>query len=85
MSETPFGIHKDGAGATVIEYGEESIQVWSGLGMEEGSVTEEMVRTVFEYLDLFDCNVAFGQTFAELFAEARRALRALGRGERAED
>jgi hypothetical protein len=53
--------------------------------MEEGSVTEEMVRTVSEYLFLFDCNVAFDQTFAELFAEARRALRALGRGARAGD
>lgn len=71
-----FGIHKDRQGATYVDYDEESIQLWSGLGMEEASVTEEMVKVVFGYLRAHECNVSFRQTFADLYEEARASCRA---------
>lgn len=75
MSETAVGIHKDGQGATVIDYGDESIQVWSGLGMDEADVTDEMLRVVLDYMRAHDSNVSFRQTFAELYEEARASCR----------
>ena len=72
MSEMAFGIHRGGHGATVIEYGDEQASFWSGLGMEQGSVTREMVATAFVYMRRVGCRIYFAQTFFELYGKARR-------------